>query len=101
MNYEKIDAALSKTISRYEELAIRNAPIAVSVRIVAGLSDQQQEELSGLGVENLNSNNGVFPGSVSLENLKKLSEKEYVLLVSLALPEKPLPCLFTPPVVLR
>jgi hypothetical protein len=85
----KFDAALSALVSQAAMLPA--APlIEVSVRTREPVSPDQAAELSTMGVAAASARRSIFPARISLDALRNIAEKPWVLRVSLAQKLRPL-----------
>jgi hypothetical protein len=85
----KFDAALSAVVSKAATLAA-SPLLDVSVRTREPINHDQAAELSAMGVEAASASRSIFPARISLEALRSIAEKPWVLRVSLAQQLRPL-----------
>ena len=89
MDALKLDAALASLLSK------AGAPqggrlLDVSVRTYGKLSSEQASELRALGVESVDTRRSIFPARLSLDAIRAIATKPWVLRVSLAQQLRPL-----------
>lgn len=83
MSSPKFDAALSALVSKAGTLPA--APLLdVSVRTREPINPDQAAELSAMGVTAASASRSIFPARISLDALRSIAEKPWVLRVSLA-----------------
>jgi hypothetical protein len=89
MDALKLDAALAALLSKPAALQGGSA-VDVSVRTAGELTSDQALELQALGVDGVDSRRSVFSARLSLDALRAVAAKPWILRVSLAQQLRPL-----------
>lgn len=89
MSSPKFDAALSALVSKAAVLPI-GPLLDVSVRTREPINPEQAAELCAMGVPAASARRSIFPARMSLDALRTIAEKPWVLRVSLAQELRPL-----------
>jgi hypothetical protein len=85
----KVDAPLAAIMAQAEDVPGQQI-FDVSVRARGPLSVEEASELASMGVGAADTRRSIFPARVSLDTLRALAQKPWVLRVSLAQELRPL-----------
>ena len=82
MNYSKLDPRLAAVMSEHPDSDERT--LKVSVRTQEPPNEEQQRELKSFGVYGVSDGGSIFTAQLSPHGVSELSEKSWILLLTLA-----------------